>query len=853
VSVPTAADFAAKYRAKSWAPLPFKLREKGPTYPGWTEFCASDDTRFDGNIGVLLGVRSGGLVDVDLDCPEALALAPLVLPTTDAKFGRLSKPESHWLYACDPVPETSQFQFDKSMLVEARSTGVQTMFPPSIHPEGEMVEWASDGEPARVSGEKLLRTVGDLAGMSLLSRHWPELNGRYNVEGALIGALLRSGRTPDEVERLIDILQQVNGVSRQHRPAKSVPRLAAKLAEGKPVPGLNRLKDLLGAEVTATVAQWMRLRRQREVPYEEHGDALYAVKHDKKGVRFLERLTNFTAEITEVVTRDDGSGVVTRHFHLRGSQGGTAEVGADVFDSMTWVTTEWGPWASVNPGMLVKQHAAAAIKAFSDEAENRTVYTHMGWRKVDGRWLYLHAGGAIGAGGAFDGIAVELDGELGGYLLPPARDIKSAVQAALELFDLNAVVAAGVWRAPLTEFNPIAFSVFGAGATGTLKSALTGVAQAHWGTRWDGVRFPANWSSTTNSLEKLAFLAKDALLVVDDFAPGASRRAKAELDEKADRLLRAAGNLAGRGRMAADTSLRVTYWPRGLIAATGEDVPGGHSLRARMSIEQLGPGDVDTTRLTRLQRAGGAGLLAEAMAGYVQWIAQRVDDEAAYRTQLADRKAHWRSRINDSDHRRTPDIAASLIMGVEQLANFARDVGAIEQDQGERWFETVRAELLDGARAQSVEQRQDDPVVIFIEAIPTVLAAGRVHVAGHDGEAPQVEEPSAYGWNRRSSLLSYGLSAEEIGATHQPQGNRIGWVDGDALWLLPDPAIGAVNKMLSEQGRSLPVSRRTLGQRLRDSGWLTELGKDSPAKPVKVMGVPQRVYVMSRRKVFTQE
>ena len=39
------------------------------------------------NIGILLGSLSGGVVDVDLDCPEAIAIAPIVLPQT-VTFGR---------------------------------------------------------------------------------------------------------------------------------------------------------------------------------------------------------------------------------------------------------------------------------------------------------------------------------------------------------------------------------------------------------------------------------------------------------------------------------------------------------------------------------------------------------------------------------------------------------------------------------------------------------------------------------------------------------------------------------------------------------------------------------------------
>jgi hypothetical protein len=39
--------------------------------------------------------------------------------------------------------------------------------------------------------------------------------------------------------------------------------------------------------------------------------------------------------------------------------------------------------------------------------------------------------------------------------------------------------------------------------------------------------------------------------------------------------------------MHADSSLRSVYYPRGLILVTGEDVPKGHSLRARLVVLEL--------------------------------------------------------------------------------------------------------------------------------------------------------------------------------------------------------------------------------------------------------------------------
>jgi len=146
---------------------------------------------------------------------------------------------------------------------------------------------------------------------------------------------------------------------------------------------------------------------------------------------------------------------------------------------------------------------------------------------------------------SIDGYEVEPGGELVHYILPPVRRLPEAVRASLGMLEMGPAAAAAVcavWRAPTAEFFPITVSLFMTGSTGYFKSALLGCAQAHWGARWDGVLFPANWTGTANALERTAFVAKDALLVVDDFNPKGTQYEVAAMHATADRLLRAQGN-----------------------------------------------------------------------------------------------------------------------------------------------------------------------------------------------------------------------------------------------------------------------------------------------------------------------
>jgi hypothetical protein len=161
--------------------------EKGPHAKRWPDLAVKpEDIPAGSNIGLIMGHRSGGLCDVDLDCREALALADIYLPATGACFGRKSKPLSHWLYIASGA-RFAKFAdpISGDMLVELRCDGSggegahQTMAPPSLHPSGERVEWHGDViAPAVVDHRILHNRVRWLAIGSLVMRYVSEYAAR---------------------------------------------------------------------------------------------------------------------------------------------------------------------------------------------------------------------------------------------------------------------------------------------------------------------------------------------------------------------------------------------------------------------------------------------------------------------------------------------------------------------------------------------------------------------------------------------------------------------------------------------------------------------------------------------------
>ena len=264
---------AYKYLERGWKVIPIPPRQKNPIIKNWQNLhLTQEEVRqffsTSCNLGVLLGEPSGWLVDIDIDHPLAAQLAGIFLPTTGAIFGRASKPASHWVYI-SPEAKTKKWQYGGTVLVELRSSGAQTIFPPSTHPSGETVEWASEGEPRQVSKEVLEQACAKLAAATLLALSWPAEGTRQDTALALTGALLRAGWGEEEVKEFILAVAGAAGDEETRKRAETVAYTARKLGTS-PTTGWPRLSELLGEDVTKKLRDWLAIREdQPKVPVPE--------------------------------------------------------------------------------------------------------------------------------------------------------------------------------------------------------------------------------------------------------------------------------------------------------------------------------------------------------------------------------------------------------------------------------------------------------------------------------------------------------------------------------------------------------------------------------------------------------
>ena len=292
---------ARAYQTEGFTPLPVRRNSKQAALPHWQneaipptkygEYWAGDTPL---GLGIALGARSNGLVDLDLDWPEARAVADALdfIFGEFVAFGRKSAPRSHRICYCpealvEKECHTVALNIPSSIakklglgeeehaanVLEVRGNGGYTVFPPTIHPTGEPIEWnhVVGRTIPQLAWPEVLDRAGLLAFMAFMVRFYPPVGVRNDFNLALGGALLRAQRAAygeDEVllcEHVDEMVMAVcraagdqgHGSSWEKRAATTF----AKLKAGAPVTGTKKLCEMLGVpELAPTLSKWLGVR-----------------------------------------------------------------------------------------------------------------------------------------------------------------------------------------------------------------------------------------------------------------------------------------------------------------------------------------------------------------------------------------------------------------------------------------------------------------------------------------------------------------------------------------------------------------------------------------------------------------
>jgi hypothetical protein len=571
------------------------------------------------------------------------------------------------------------------------------------------------------------------------------------------------------------------------------------------------------------------------------GFAYQAKRKNKDGETesYLKRFTNFTARIEEVHYIDsdfinsEGILVTATKYVLSGELDGKAlrpiSFPSDHLSTRHKMLAQW-PGTTVEPHQKNSDEMLRnAIIEHSQPLKEVHRYRFTGWKEFDGQWTYLHAGGGIDAGGLRPDIKTSLPDRLELVNLPePLTEdgaaMRAAATAVLRLLDVApdrvmVPLVAASHRAITASLLSLEYSVFLNGLTGVLKTSLADVFQTFWTPGHRGERLQS-WSSSANSIEKTVFLAKDMLLLIDEYKPGGEKTDRSEMQRSAKRIFQNVGNSAGRQRDTASGEDRQTRWPRAMVLATGEEAPPTESTQARLILLSLSPGDVDTAVLTEAQKAADSGLFASYLATFIRSIASQYENLASGKLKDDYEKLRVKARKHEFAHPRFPDTVASLALGWNMFASFIEGAGVLTKTEAEALRRRGWNGLVEAVTVQGQAQREEQPAVLFMTYLRSAIASGLAHLTNAGGSEPQF--PERWGWR-----MEPRGDDDEV---WRPQGRAVGWTDntglnGGFVYIDPTAAYGIVGRVAQGEGGAFPVTKRALLSALDDSGLLARKDK----------------------------
>lgn len=241
--------------------VPVEANTKRPSRGDWAnpeKLFPPDAFKPGDNIGGRWGEASKGLIDIDCDSDYARRIVEHLI-RKGPRYGRSSNRASHYLMH-SPGARTKQFvnPVSKEMVIEIRSTGSQSLLPPSVHTSGEPYEWERQEPPETIDAAQLTRDIGEMAAAALVASLWKD--SRHKFALALAGFLAKNQVPQERATRL------VKAVTLAARDEEATDRLRAVVdtyrdyAEGEDI--TTSFTDVLGdnaSVVAKTLAEWLGL------------------------------------------------------------------------------------------------------------------------------------------------------------------------------------------------------------------------------------------------------------------------------------------------------------------------------------------------------------------------------------------------------------------------------------------------------------------------------------------------------------------------------------------------------------------------------------------------------------------
>jgi hypothetical protein len=496
------------------------------------------------------------------------------------------------------------------------------------------------------------------------------------------------------------------------------------------------------------------------------GRLVMVVLNKQSGEYETKPLADIAAKITAVATSEDGQRLYTISGSGWRSGRFTFTIPAPDFESDLKLKGALGAMCPLDPIYpAMSRHLPAGLKTVSHQLQLFDMFNRTGWTADGGQFLMP---GMVDD----DTTVLDLPNDLP-YHCPSTANLEGGLvawQALLEAFDprLTTPLMASLLAAPLAHLIGLRnkrWAVFLVGRTGSLKTAFATTALCIYGKGFMEERF-IKWGqgATQNSIMKLATLASDMPLLVDNFKSNTGGGSSALVN-----LIHTIIEGGEKKRLDRNSNLRDTAAIYALPVFTGESLPAlDAAALARLLPIQLPWNKGETNGALRLAQESAADLPAIGRA-WLEWL--MATDMDQWSDGFEDERRDWADWLI-----RTQPTMQNKLRVAQNLAAVSTtwrivcthpELGPIAQQYAERLREGLAmiAEQLNTGTDHALECQR------FLGGMAQLLASGRV------------------------ILCAVG----SIVVTPSDIDRVVGYIEGEIVYLLPEMAMAAFRRMLDDR------------------------------------------------------
>ncbi|WP_432291623.1 hypothetical protein [Clostridium baratii] len=430
-----------------------------------------------------------------------------------------------------------------------------------------------------------------------------------------------------------------------------------------------------------------------------------------------------------------------------------------------------------NAYKYLDKYISESAKFVREEIE----YKQVGWKNINGKYVYLHGKGAIGC----DDFNIHGNKE---YCIDTKNyKIEYILKYSLLLSKISHNDEKSIFMfvyAHLAVLKEL-FSLAGAepkfvlwiyGLTGSMKTSVSKIFFNLFNRSKD-IKIPATFKDTPSDLEIKSFEYKDSSLLIDDYHPASSYTEKKDMESKASNILRMYGDGISKGRANKNMQKQKVYPPRGLCVITGEDFIGGESTIARYVGIEVNRNEFNKEILEIHQKEPL--IFSTYMNYFIEWISYNFENIKWY---IKDKFYKMRYCYKDEfNHPRLGEAYSILSITIDIIFMYFQYLKYNnELLKKEEWSQKI----IDVIRTHEKNNFNEDPAVMYLIALKQLICSGQVKVNS-------IKDDS------KNSYL-------------------IGFEDEEKYYLIPKIAFEKIKKFWKGQGIEFPLGENAIRKALEN-------------------------------------